>query len=190
MNRQLKRANEKSEQRRERDQAKRKAHKQASRILRTAQPRPEPKRKADKKGGARAGGAKDNKPDLGINRPWIAQIYLVFLVILLLSQAFIPQRTDTAAFVIHGFFYLVLGYFLCLWLARRGTKRALFYSVAGGLLLALLVEGLKYVLPSVLPPLTQPTPGASSAPNLLLVAVAAPGIVAGSFLAQFFYRRS
>lgn len=186
MNRQLRRANEKSDQRREREQTKRKEQRQASRILRSAQARPVVTRKTDKSKDKDKTAPSAGNPPPGMVRPWVTNIYLLFLVGLILSQAFIPQPTTTTSLIIQVFFYMTLGYFLCLWLYRRGTKQPLIYSIGGGLFLALLVEGLK----AVLPPLVAATPGTSTDPNLLLAALALPGLVLGSFLGQYLYRRS
>ncbi len=180
MNRQIRRANEKSDQRRERDQTKRKEQKQASRILRTARPSPAVRRKPS----SSPSGSERPKP--AMSRPWVVRAYLIFSMFVILSQAVVPQRTDTLSLVVHAFFYVTLGYSLCLWLHQRRTKRAFIYTLVGGLLLALLVEGLKFVIPAP----SQALPGTTVGPNPLFVALAVPGLLLGSWLGQYIYRRS
>ena len=181
MNRQLKRANEKSEVRREREQAKRKAQKQASRILRSARPAQTPKRKAstDK--------TRSERPKPSVTRPWFVRMYLIFSVVVILLQAVSPPPPGILSFVIYGFFYLTLGYSLCLWLFQRDTERALVYTIGGGVLLALLVEGLKLVIPTPVPATGQLP--VVSGPNLLYTVAALPGLVLGAFLARTIHRR-
>lgn len=178
MNRQIRRANEKSDQRRERDQTKRKDQKQASRILRSARPTP-----AAKPSSSRSG---SDRPKTAMSRPWVVRAYLIFSVFVILSQAVVPQRTDILSLVVHAFFYVTLGYSLCLWLYQRGTKRAFIFTLVGGLLLALLVEGIKFAVPAP----SQALPGTTTGPNLLFVALAVPGLLLGSWLGQYIYRRS
>jgi Flp pilus assembly protein TadB len=179
VNRQLKRANEKSEKRREREQTKRKEQRQANRILRTARPRPTEKRSDSSKPSA-------PRPTPSVVRPWFIRAYLSFSVLVILLQAVAPSPTNAVSMIVYGFFFLTLGYSLCIWLYRRGTPRALLLTMGAGLLLALLVEGLKFVIP---------TPSQASAeiaygPNPLYIAAAMPGLLLGAILGQTIYRRT
>ena len=175
MNRQLKRANEKSDKRRELEQARRKkARRDRVQVVR-ARAKEEPKT-AQKSA---------ERPGISRLRRRFANWYLIFVIFFIVTQAFFPQRTDTFALVTHAIFYGILGYFMTLWLYRRGTAPAPFYTVAFGVLLALGVEGLKFLLPGL-----EATDGIGSTdPNLLFPLLAVPGVVAGAALGYVVYRR-
>ncbi len=184
MNRQLKRANEKSDKRREREQERRKEQRRETRVRavqtkRTSQPK--------KDGGSKASPRERPVPGMGNSR--FAGAYLIFVIFVIVTQALVPQRTDVFSLAIHALFYLILGYFLALYFYRRGVEQAFVITLAGGLGLALGVEGLKVLLPQLgLPQMTAP-PGTTSAPNLLFVALAAPGLFLGAWLGRYIFRR-
>ncbi len=112
-----------------------------------------------------------------MRRPGLAGAYLLLTVGVIAAQALVPQRTDTFSLVIHALFYVILSYFLCLWLYRRGVSQAFMLTLVGGSLLAFGVEGLKLALPQ-------------SELNLLFAYLALPGTVLGAWLGQFIFRRS
>ena len=172
MNRQLKRANEKSDKRREREQERRKEQRRQSRVRVT-------KAKDSVKDTQKDGAAPESKtrPPPGLRYPWLVPAYLLLAVGVIAAQALVPQQTDPFSLIVHALFYVVLGYFLCLWLYRRGVSQALVVTLVGGSLLAFGVEALKLVLPQ-------------SEPNLLFAYLALPGIVLGAWLGQFIFRRS
>ncbi len=116
--------------------------------------------------------------------------YLIFTVVVIVSQAFIPQTTDTLSLVSRAFIYFALGYALVVWLYRRGTEQALTITLIGGIGLALGVEGLKLILPQLGFPQVAATAGTSAAPNLLFVALAVPGLLLGTFLGRYIFRRT
>ena len=178
MNRQLKRANEKSDKRRELEQARRKkARRDRVQVVR-ARAKETPK-------AAQNTAQSAERPGISRLRRRFANWYLIFVIFFIITQAFFPQRTDTFALVTHAIFYGILGYFMTLWLYRRGTAPAPFYTVAFGVLLALGVEGLKFLLPGL-----EPTDGIGSTdPNLLFPLLAVPGVVAGAALGYVVYRR-
>lgn len=188
MNRQLRRANEKSDKRREREQERQKEQRRQSRVRVT-------KAKDSAKNSAKASvedGVKDAtqpersaRPAPGMRYPWMAGAYLLFVIMVIAAQALVPQQTDTLSLVIHALFYVILGYFLILWLYRRGVAQALVITVVGGMLLAFGVEGLKLVLPQL-----GPTEAESTGPNLLFTYLALPGLVLGAWLGRFIFRRS
>ncbi len=179
MNRQIKRANEKSEARREREQTKRKAQRQANRILRSARPAQKPKPK-------NSSSDRSDRPRPSVTRPWFVRMYLIFSVVVILLQAVSPPPPGIFSYVIYSFFYLTLGYSLCLWLFQRGSERALAYTVGAGALLALLVEGLKLVIPVSA---EAQAAGVVAGPNLLYAVAALPGLVLGALLARTIHRR-
>lgn len=166
MNRQLKRANEKSDRRREREQARRKEQRRAGRV-----------RVTKAKDTAAPETKKDERPAPGMRRPGLAGAYLLLTIGVIAAQALAPQQTDPFSLAIHVLFYLILGYFLSLWFYRRGVERAFVIALVGGLLLALGVEGLKVALPQ-------------TEPNLLFAYLALPGLLPGAWLGRFIFRRS
>ncbi len=191
MNRQLKRANEKSDKRREREQERRKEQRRESRVQAVKAKR-ESQPKKDKNGGSNkaSSAASRDRPAPGMGNSRFAGAYLVFVIFVIATQALVPQRTDTFSLVIHALFYLILGYFLVLYFYRRGVEQAFVITLAGGLGLALGVEGLKALLPQLgLPQMTAP-PGTSATPNLLFVALAAPGLFLGTWLGRYIFRKS
>ncbi len=176
MNRQLKRANEKSDKRREQEQARRKqARRDRVQVVRAkAKEGPKPAQKSVE------------RPGISRLRRRFANWYLIFVIFFIVTQAFFPQRTDTFALVTHAVFYGILGYFLTLWLYRRGTAPAPFYAAAFGVLLAFGVEGLKFLLPGL-----EPTDGVGSTdPNLIFPLLAVPGVLLGAGLGYVVYRRN
>ena len=194
MNRQLKRANEKSDKRREREQQRRKELRRESRVRVTQTKRSASKTAQTKEGkaaeGKAAGSSQNERPAPGMGRSIFNTAYLVFTVSVITSQAFVPQQTNTLALVTHVFIYLILGYFFVLWLYRRGVTQALTITLLAGFGLALGVEGLKALLPQLGFPQLPPIEGATAAPNVLYVALAVPGLLVGTWLGRYIYKRS
>ena len=187
MNRQLKRANEKSDKRREREQERRKQQRRQSRVRVTkAKTASRESVKDSAKDGAKDGAPERSaRPAPGTRRPGLAGAYLLLVIGVIAAQALVPQQTDVLSLVVHTLFYVILGYFLSLWLYRRGVARALIWTLAGGVLLAFGVEALKLVLPQLGPP-----EAGTTEPNLLFTALALPGLVLGAWLGRFIFRRS
>jgi len=176
MNRQLRRANEKSEKRREREKEKQKEARRSARVYKAAAKAPPPNR-TDTKGDAKEDKAQ-GRPAPGTRRPRLTGAYLLLVIGVIASQAFLPQETDTFSLVVQGLFYLILGYFLSLWLLRRGVARAFLMTVAGGILLAAGVEAVKLL-----------GPGQGGEPNPLFISLSVPGLLLGAWLGRFVYRR-
>ena len=189
MNRQLKRANEKSDKKREREQQRRKELRRESRV-RVAQTKRSASKTAQTKEGSKTTGSSQERPAPGMGRSIFNTAYLVFTVSVIVSQAFVPQQTNTLALVTHVFIYLILGYFFVLWLYRRGVTQAFTITLLAGFGLALGVEGLKALLPQFGFPQLPPIEGASAAPNVLYVALAVPGLLVGTWLGRYIYKRS
>lgn len=169
MNRQLRRANEKSDKRREREQERRKEARRAARVV------PAPRKSTPSTTSADPAAPKP-RPAPGTRRQGLSVAYLVLTVGVILAQAFVPQRTDTLSLVVHGLFYIILGYFLALQLFRRGVARALLITVVAGVLLAALVEAAKLLT-------------GAGAPEPLFIYLSLPGLLVGSWLGGFVHRQ-
>jgi len=177
VNRQLRRANEKSDKRREREQERRKEERRDRvRVVRARKTAAQEEVKER---------PKDDRPAPGMRRPGLAGAYLLLVIGVIAAQALVPQQTDTFSLVIHTLSYVILGYFLCVWLLRRGVAQALAITVAGGLLLAFGVEGLKLVLPPL-----GPSEAGETGPNLIFAYLALPGLLLGAWLGRSIFRRS
>jgi len=177
VNRQLRRANEKSDKRREREQERRKeGRRERVRVVQAKKTTAPEDDKAP---------PKDDRPAPGMRRPGLAGAYLLLVIGVIAAQALVPQQTDTFSLVIHMLFYVILGYFLCLWLLRRGVAQAPVITVAGGLLLAFGVEGLKLVLPQF-----GPSEAGETGPNLIFAYLALPGLLLGTWLGRSLFQRS
>lgn len=174
MNRQLKRANEKSDKRREREQAKLKAQRQAKRVRVTEAK--DAAKQADPSRGQGDPSAQGGRPERGRLRRFLEDAYLLFAIGVIASQPFLPQRTDTFSLVTHTLFYVILGYFLCLWFLRRGVAQAFPITLAAGLLLAVGVEAAKLLVPQ-------------STPEPLFTYLALPGLLLGAWLGRFIFRK-
>ncbi len=180
MNRQLRRANEKSDKRREREQERRKADRRAARVV--SSPSKSSKssstdKTSDKTPATTESGGANTRPAPGTRRQGLSLAYLVLVVGLIVAQAFLPQQTDPFSLVVHALIYVILGYFLCLWLSRRGVARAFVFTLVAGVVLAVVVEAAKLV--------TSP-----AAPEPLFVYLSLPGLLLGTWLGRFVHRQN
>lgn len=177
MNRQLRRATEKSDKKREKERDKRRGPRRAARQSTKAQAKPAPKetRKAPEPRSEQVT-AKSSEKSRRQQR-W-AGIYVLMTVVIIGLQAILPeQEMDTFSQVIHGMFYLTFGYFLTSWLFRRGTPQAFLIALVTGGLLALGVELVKFFRPEV-------------TADPLLVYIALPSLLLGALLSRFVYVRT
>lgn len=173
MNRQLRRANEKSDKRREREQERRKADRRAARVV----PAPRSSSTGKPSDAPNEPSQPSTRPAPGTRRQRLSLAYLVLVVVIIGAQAFLPQQTTPFALVIHTLYYVILGYFLCLWLFRRGAAQAFVITLVSGALLSVAVEAAKLV--------TSP-----AAPEPLFVYLSLPGLLLGAWLGRFVYRQN
>ena len=175
MNRQLRRATEKSDKKREKERDKRRGTRRTARQtkqVQTAKPAP----KKEKRESLEPRGGKTTEKSKRQQR-W-AGIYVLMTVVIIALQAILPeQETDTFSQVIHGMFYLTFGYFLTSWLFRRGTPQAFVVALVAGGALALGVELVKLFRPEV-------------TADPLLVYIALPSLLLGALLSRFVYVRT
>ncbi len=176
MNRQLRRATEKSDKKREKERDKRRGSRQTKRVQ-TAKPAPK-KEKLEPRNEKAAEKFTGKSTEKARRQQRWAGIYVLMTVVIIALQAVLPeQETDTFSQVIHGMFYLTFGYFLTSWLFRRGTPQAFVIALVAGGSLALGVELVKFFRPEV-------------TADPLLVYIALPSLLLGALLSRFVYVRT
>lgn len=189
MNREIRRAQAKQDKKVEREKEERKAARrrrvETLRSRRAAR-RAEAKANADKKtdgksaseGAAKPTGKKGGAPaGRGRNPGRFAgalAMATVFFIVLQASVAPEPGENDLLRSITGAGFYLLFGYFAVLWLMRRETPRPLVLTLVFGAFLTAGVEVAKLFQPEV------PT-------DLLMLALAVPGLVGGAFLGRLVY---
>ncbi len=190
MNRELRRAQAKQDKKVEREKEERKAaRRRRVEMLRSrrAARRAEAKASAGTKAAGKSGGEGADKPTQkggsgagpgrGRNPGRFAgalAMATVFFIVLQGSVAPEPGENDLLRSVTGAGFYLLFGYFAILWLMRRETPRPLVVTLLFGAFLTAGVEVAKLFQPEV------PT-------DLLLLALALPGLVGGAFLGRLVY---
>ena len=171
MNRQLRRATEKSDKKREKERDKRRGSRRASRQQ-SAKPAQKPAEKKVKRE------SPEQRSEKATRQQRWAGIYVLMTVVIIALQAVLPeQEMDTFSSVIHGMFYLTFGYFLTSWLFRQRVPQAFAIALATGGLLAGGVELVKFFRPEV-----------SADP--LLIYIALPSLLLGALLSRFVYVRT
>ncbi|MFN2322151.1 MAG: hypothetical protein ABR510_04260 [Trueperaceae bacterium] len=192
MNRELRRAQAKQDKKVEREKEERKAARRrrvdtlrsrraarraeakASGGTKTASKSGAEDAKPTQKGGAGAGAGRGRNPGRFAGALAMAT---VFFIVLQGSVAPEPGDNDVLRSVTGAGFYLLFGYFAVLWLMRRETPRPLVLTLVFGAFLTAGVEVAKLFQPEV------PT-------DLLLLALALPGLVGGAFLGRLVYTSS
>lgn len=159
MNRQLRRATEKTDKKKERERQKRKEARlqarQAARQARSQRLVPGPP--TARSPGRYAG--------------WLA----VASAVIMSLQAVAPQvERTTLSSVIDALFFVIFGYFLGLFLLRRMVPRAILITVGIGTLLAASIELAKYLQ-------------LASAADPLRVLIAIPGLFIGAWIGRALY---
>lgn len=193
MNRQLRRAQDKQEKKVEREKADRKAERQrrVDQLRAQRQKRRQDtlaKAQAGKKdagskesGGnvaeGKASGAAAQPARAGRNDPGrFSGALAIATIVFIMMQAVLPTEPDaTFDSVIKAGFYLMLGYFLSLWLFRRGQPNAMLLSALAGIIL-LTGTWLGFLL--------RP----DSAMDGLAMLLSLPLLALGIFLARFVYK--
>ena len=173
MNRRFRRANEKSDKKREREKTRRKVGAYAQR----APAKKEQRAKTEKKEVAEPRAAR--RSDFRTSGRFTGIMALVTTVLILMGAFFrAPEPDPTVLMVVsEASLFLFFGYFAALWLLRTDVARALAVTVTSGIVLATLVEGAGFFL-------------ATGTPNPLMILLAAPLVVAGAFLGRFIYQKT
>jgi hypothetical protein len=105
-------------------------------------------------------------------------IATVFFLVLQASVPPQPGDNELLRSITGAGFYLLFGYFSTLWLMRRGVPRPLLMTWITGAMLLVGVEAAKWVQGWVVPL------------DPLMLALALPGLVAGSFLGRLVYENT
>jgi hypothetical protein len=189
MNRQIRRAQAKQDKKAEREKEERRearkrkvAQLRAKRAERRTVARSKPAAGADAKGAA-AGAAKDTakdgkKPGRRAGRfSGALMMATIFFIVLQSSVPPQPEDNELLRSITGAGFFLLFGYFSVMWLMRRDTPRALMMTwITGGLLLVgiEITKALQGVVPF----------------DPLMVALAVPGIVGGSYLGRLVFENT
>lgn len=186
MNRELRRAQAKQDKKVEREKEERKAARRrridtlrSRRAARRAAAKANAGKKAEVKSGAETPAKPAPKGGAGRGRnpgrfAGALAMATVFFIVLQASVPPEPGDNDLLRSVTGAGFYLLFGYFAILWLMRRETPRPLVVTLVFGALLTAGVEVAKLFQPEV------PT-------DLLMLALAVPGLVAGAFLGRLVF---
>ena len=187
MNRQLRRAQRKQDEKfdKERQKRKDKRHAKVSSLReRRAKRRQESLARAEarRRGEAPKPSAADDSPAAKRRRPgrFSGALMMATVFFIVLQSAVPPEQVgqvDVLRSVTSAGFYLLFGYFSTLWLMRRDTPRPIVMTLITGALLVLGVEIAKYFQ-------------SDTGTDLLMLALAVPGLVAGAFLGRLVYLNS
>lgn len=181
MNRQLRRAQAKQDKKQDKEKLRRRSQRHARlqrlRARRPNRPAKTPGQvaKADgAKPAAAAPGSARGSRHPGRFSGFLAGATFFFIVLQSVAPA---ERQGIGDSLIGAAFYLMLGYFVTLWLLRRGTDRAVLISVASGALLAAGTALGALIRPEV------PLDG-------LQLALVAPALVLGSLLGRWVHHKA
>lgn len=173
MNRQIRRAQAKQDQKAERDKAKRKEARRER--VRTVRARQAERRKA----------AADGKPSAAARPPTeqerkrmpgrFSGALMIATVFFIVLQAAVPaSETTTMSSITGAGFFLLFGYFSALFLLRRGAPNARVMTIVSGLALVAGVAVTRLFAPE-------------GQVDWLMIGLGAPGVVGGAFLGQLVF---
>jgi len=190
MNRQIRRAQAKQDKKAEREKEERRAARKrkvaqlrAKRAERRTAARSKPAAGERAKAGATQEGPKDaakggKKPGRRAGRfSGALMMATIFFIVLQSSVPPQPEDNELLRSITGAGFFLLFGYFSVMWLMRRDTPRPLLMTwITGGLLLVGLeiAKAVQGVVPF----------------DPLMVALAAPGVVAGSYLGRLVFENT
>lgn len=174
MNRQMRRIQKKAEEKQneERDRLKAKRITKRQRVV----ARRRENLTSRSSGGGNSGLQKDK---IGRFTNIIVPLVLVFIIL----QAVLPRPEGEGegvrqfSLIVEVLYYTLFSYFGYIWLAKRNIANAFFIAASAGAALAVLVQGILYLLPNF-------------EPNLQLLVFAVPAAIIGAVLAQLVYSRA
>jgi hypothetical protein len=175
MNRQMRRIQKKSEEKQnlERDRLKSKRVEKRQRVL--------SRRRERVANRMSSGNSSSSLQKAKIGR--FSGVFVLLVAAFIVLQAILPRPEADAggigqfSFIIEVLYYVLFGYFGYLWLARRGQANAFPIAGGAGAVLALLLQGVLFLLPGF-------------EPNVQLLVFAIPASVLGAFLAQLVFSRA
>ena len=183
MNRELRRAQKKADEKQERDRARAKAARQEKRQRRRAKP----KKKADPRPVNENATPEQRKRLPGR----FSSLLTLFVTAFILLQAVTPilaQMSGGAApepqifqLVVEVLYYALFGYFACLWLMRSGFQQALYIAMGTGIGLAVVSVAAQFIAQFYYPNLV---------PNFALLYAGIPAVILGAYLGRLVYQRA
>ncbi len=187
MNRQLRRAQKKQDEKVDKERQKRK-DKRTAKVSSLRERRAKRRQESLERAEARKRGEEpkaitaDASPAARRKRPgrFSGALMMATVFFIVLQSAVPPEQpgeVDVLRSVTSAGFYLLFGYFSTLWLMRRDTPKPIMMTLITGAMLTLGVEIAKYFQPGMV---TDP----------LMLALAVPGLVAGAFLGRLVYLNS
>jgi len=181
MNREIRRMQEKADKKGDPGPRRRGPRKVAkSEKVKNTSPKSKPSKSQDNSGDSNKGTRRRGR--LPNNRfTGILGLLTAFFIIMQSASLELVQKLNTSAttldYVFHALSFLLFGYFVNLWLSRRGTVNALPICLIFGIALLAGVELSKWF-------------NFNLPPNLILIGLAAVGLIAGMALARLVFRMS
>ena len=171
MNRQIRREQERKQEKQDKEKEKRRSDRRKRRDeAKKARQRRREEGKSDRTGTA------EERPAKSGRRPGrFSGALAAATVFFILLQSIVPtEDTGILSTFVSAGFYLLFGYFSTLWLLRRGTPRAVVFSLVAGGMLGFGVELGKFLQPEL-------------AFDPVLAAMILPAIVLGALLGRLVY---
>lgn len=168
MNRQLRRANERSDKRREKEKERK----------RSAPLRPQASTKTGK---SRSDPAPRKLSGGILGRKNITGVLFIITIILMVMQAVLPnlntpQGNPTLFVVVQALYYAMFGFYGVVWIARMGANKPLYVTIAVGVGFALLLQMVAGFLPLV-------------EPSYAVLAASLPATILGAMFGQWMQRQ-
>lgn len=185
MNRQMRRATEKSDKKKEQEQEKRtEARRQRRRERRaTSSSKPAPTKNAEtskteasveetfqEKGSPRLRGSARFSG-------FMALFTAFFILFGAVAREPASDNPQSLSVFVDAVFYLFLGYFSTMWLLRRDVKNALLVACSSGVVIVTVAQVLRFFVPG-------------TSPEVMIIILAVPGILLGAWLAKLISARA
>ena len=166
MNRQLRRAQQQADEKKDKEKIRARRAKRKKREAARA------RRAAPKRQETRASGASGTRrrPDLFYR---FAGVITLFTTAFIILQAITPRPEEsTFTLAVEAAYYFIFGYGLTMWLTKQGRANPLPLSIGAGLLLAVIAQGITFFIPGLVP-------------DWRLLAIGSGLVVAGTFFGNW-----
>jgi hypothetical protein len=172
MNRQIRREQAKQDKRVQKER-------QRKRAARRARVQSNRRRTGESKTSSSSGSSQRPSGGRGSRAPGrFSGVLMIATVFFIVLQAAVPaKQANTLNSVTGAGFFVLFGYFSLLYLARRGTDRALIVTLISGAVLVIGVTVARYLEPTL-------------AIDWLMTGLAVPGVVAGAYLGRLVFNNS